>query len=58
MPKKNTPKIPFDDRSLPRNTLSKEKMEELEERLSPFVEEIKKKLRQEFQEKGKILNNS
>lgn len=58
MPKKNIPRIPFDDRSLPRNTLSKEKMEELEERLAPHVEEIMKKLRAELQEKRKILNKS
>lgn len=57
MPEKNIPRIPFDERSLPISPLSKEKMEELEERLIPYVEEIKKKLSAEPQEKRKILNN-
>ena len=58
MSKKNIPKIPFDDRKLPRNTMSKERMEELEEKFAPYVEEIKQKLRAELQQKGKLLNNS
>lgn len=57
MPKKNTQTIPFDDRNLPVNSLSKEKMDELEKRLAPYVEEIKQKLRAELEEKKKAFNN-
>jgi len=58
MPKKNRPRIPFDDRSLPRNTLSKERMEDLEEKFAPYVKEIKQKLRKEFLGKAKNGKNT
>jgi hypothetical protein len=58
MPEKNNPRIPFDDRSLPRNSLSKEKMAELETRLAPYMEEIKPNLKEELENKSKVGGNT
>ncbi|WP_200976486.1 hypothetical protein [Echinicola sp. 20G] len=37
----------FDDRNLPHNPMSQERMEELEKKFAPFVEELKQKLNKE-----------
>lgn len=58
MPEKNTPSITFDDRSLPRNTLSEEKLEELETRLAPYAEEIRRKLKEDLESKSKVGENT
>ncbi|KEO75930.1 hypothetical protein [Anditalea andensis] len=47
MRRKNTQNIAFDDRNLPVNPMSKERMEDLEMHLAPFVKEIKQKLKEE-----------
>lgn len=47
-------KIAFDDRNLSNNTMSKERMVDLEKKFAPFVEEIKEKLKIDSSEKVKL----
>lgn len=51
MRRKNTQRIAFDDRNLPTNPMSKERMDDLEKKFAPFVEELKQKLKDERSEK-------
>jgi len=47
MPKKNIQGIAFDDRNLPINPMSKERMDDLEKKFAPLVEELKHKIKEE-----------
>ncbi len=55
MSKKNTVTLPFDDRSLPENTMFKDRMTELESKFSPFIKEALSKLKDENLQMGKQL---
>ncbi|GHB25867.1 hypothetical protein GCM10008106_03300 [Mongoliitalea lutea] len=55
MSKKYIP-ICFNDRNLPINPMSKERMNDLEKKFAPFVEEIKEKLKKDSSEKVKLTS--
>lgn len=57
MRRKNNERIAFDDRNLPTNSMSKERMDDLEKKFAPIVEELKQKLKEERLQKIEISIN-